>query len=44
MPDDTASPDGAITPWLLDWGGSNKRGLDQMLPVVYEELHRLASH
>jgi RNA polymerase sigma-70 factor (ECF subfamily) len=44
MPDDTASAKGAITQWLLDWGRSDKRALDQMLPVVYEELHRLASH
>lgn len=33
---------GAVTQWLLerDWG--DKQGLDRMLPVVYEELHRLA--
>ena len=42
MPDDSASS-GAITQWLLDWGKSDKPALDQMLPVVYEELHRLAS-
>ena len=44
MTDDTDSPSGAITQWLLDWGRSDKTGLDQMLPVVYQELHRLASH
>jgi RNA polymerase sigma-70 factor, ECF subfamily len=44
MTDDTDSPTGAITQWLLDWGRSDKKGLDQMLPVVYEELHRLAAH
>src|SRR6188472_3903040 len=44
MTDDSASPSGAITQWLLDWGRSDKTGLDQMLPVVYEELHRLAAH
>ena len=44
MTDDSASPPGAVTQWLLDWGRSDKRGLDQMLPVLYEELHRLASH
>ena len=43
MPDDPAAPPGAITQWLLDWGRHDKRGLDRMLPVVYEELHRLAS-
>jgi RNA polymerase sigma factor (TIGR02999 family) len=44
MTDDSASSEGAVTQWLLDWGRSDKRGLDQMLPVLYEELHRLASH
>ena len=33
---------GAVTQWLLDWGGSDKAALDQMLPVLYQELHRLA--
>jgi RNA polymerase sigma factor (TIGR02999 family) len=44
MSDDSASTPGAVTQWLLDWGRSDKRALDQMLPVLYEELHRLASH
>ena len=43
MPDDSAPPQGAITQWLLDWGRGDKPGLDQMLPVLYQELHRLAS-
>ncbi len=43
MTDDSASTPGAVTQWLLDWGRNDKRGLDQMLPVLYEELHRLAS-
>ncbi len=42
MTDDSASPQGAVTQWLVDWGRHDKRGLDQMLPVLYEELHRLA--
>jgi RNA polymerase sigma factor (TIGR02999 family) len=33
---------GVVTQWLLDWGGRDKAALDQMLPVLYEELHRLA--
>jgi RNA polymerase sigma factor (TIGR02999 family) len=33
-----------VTQWLLDWSRNNKQGLDQMLPVVYDELHRLATH
>lgn len=45
MTDDTsATSRGAVTQWLLDWGRDDKRGLDQMLPVLYQELHRLASH
>jgi RNA polymerase sigma-70 factor (ECF subfamily) len=43
MADESPSPSGAITQWLLDWDPHDKRGLDQMLPVVYQELHRLAS-
>ena len=44
MSHDPDSPKGAITDWLLDWSGNDKQGLDQMLPVLYQELHRLASH
>ena len=43
MTDDSVAQPGAITQWLLDWGRSDKQGLDQMLPVVYDELHRLAT-
>jgi RNA polymerase sigma-70 factor, ECF subfamily len=43
VPDDLTASPGAVTQWLLDWGRNDKRGLDQMLPVVYEELHRLAA-
>jgi hypothetical protein len=43
MTDDPASPSGAITQRLLDWGTSDKPGLDPMLTVVFEELHRLAT-
>jgi RNA polymerase sigma factor (TIGR02999 family) len=42
MIDDSPSTD-AITDWLLRWSQSDKQGLDQMLPVVYQELHRLAT-
>ena len=45
MSDDPNAPPGAVTQWLLEWGKSDRKdALDQMLPVVYEELHRLASH
>src|SRR5690348_10899186 len=43
MTDDPVTS-GAVTQWLLDWGRNDKQALDQMLPVVYEELHRLAAH
>jgi RNA polymerase sigma factor (TIGR02999 family) len=43
MSDDPPASSGAITQWLLDWGRKDKQALDQMLPVVYQELHRLAS-
>src|SRR5690348_16331768 len=32
----------AVTDWLLALGRNDKSGLDQMLPVLYGELHRLA--
>lgn len=43
MTDDPATSSGDVTQWLLAWGRSDKQGLDQMLPVVYQELHRLGS-
>jgi RNA polymerase sigma factor (TIGR02999 family) len=42
MTDDRDAP-GAVTQWLLDLGRNDKVGLDHMLPVVYDELHRLAT-
>ncbi|HKU62206.1 MAG TPA: sigma-70 family RNA polymerase sigma factor [Gemmatimonadales bacterium] len=32
----------AVTDWLLELGRGDKAGLDHMLPVLYDELHRLA--
>jgi RNA polymerase sigma-70 factor, ECF subfamily len=32
----------AVTDWLLQLGRADKNGLDAMLPLVYDELHRLA--
>jgi RNA polymerase sigma factor (TIGR02999 family) len=43
MTDTPAAPQGAITQWLLDGARSDKEGLDGMLPLVYDELHRLAT-
>ena len=33
---------GAATLLLLAWGEGQRQALDEMLPLVYEELHRLA--
>jgi RNA polymerase sigma factor (TIGR02999 family) len=33
----------SVTDWLLELGRGDKPGLDQMLPVLYAELHRLAA-
>jgi RNA polymerase sigma factor (TIGR02999 family) len=35
---------GDITRLLADWNGGNQTALDKLLPLVYEELRRLASH
>lgn len=32
-----------VTQLLIDWSRGNKAALDQLLPVVYQELRRLAS-
>lgn len=42
MSDQHAERTTAVTDWLLELGRGDKRGLDEMLPVVYDELHRLA--
>jgi RNA polymerase sigma factor (TIGR02999 family) len=41
MTDPDTGP-GAATQLLLAWGAGDRQALDQMLPLVYEELHRLA--
>jgi RNA polymerase sigma-70 factor, ECF subfamily len=33
----------SVTRLLHEWGGGNKEALDQLMPVVYDQLHRLAS-
>ncbi len=33
-----------VTQFLLDWGAGNRDACDAMLPLVYDELRRLASH
>jgi len=38
----TASPND-VTQLLVDWGKGNKQALDGLMPLVYDELHRIAS-
>jgi RNA polymerase sigma factor (TIGR02999 family) len=33
-----------VTQLLLDWSSGDKEALDQLMPLVYDELHRLAEH
>lgn len=33
-----------VTQLLLDWGSGDKAALDKLVPVVYQELRRLASY
>jgi RNA polymerase sigma factor (TIGR02999 family) len=40
--DDKAQPD--VTTLLLAWSQGDSSALDQLTPVVYKELHRLARH
>jgi RNA polymerase sigma factor (TIGR02999 family) len=32
-----------VTQWLVDWGKGDESALERLTPLVYEELHRLAS-
>ena len=42
MTDDILSP-GPVTRLLLDWSDGDERARDEMLPLVYDELRRLAA-
>jgi len=33
-----------VTQLLVDWSNGNQGALDQLMPLVHEELHRLAHH
>jgi RNA polymerase sigma factor (TIGR02999 family) len=35
---------GEITRLLAEWSGGDQAALDRLVPFVYDELHRLASH
>ncbi|HXF39887.1 MAG TPA: ECF-type sigma factor, partial [Blastocatellia bacterium] len=39
-----ASSQVEVTQLLLDWGNGDKAALDKLVPVVYQELRRLARH
>src|SRR5262245_7169978 len=39
-----AQPSNEITELLLAWGGGDKAALDELMPIVFDELHRLAHH
>jgi len=36
------SPPGEVTRLLLAWNQGDKKALDELIPLVYDELHRLA--
>src|SRR5437762_4892461 len=40
----TASSPNEVTRLLLDWSGGDKAALDKLMPLVYDELRRLAHH
>jgi RNA polymerase sigma-70 factor, ECF subfamily len=42
MSQEPAETTTAVTDWLLQLGAGGKHDLDAMLPLVYDELHRLA--
>jgi RNA polymerase sigma factor (TIGR02999 family) len=42
MTEETPSP-GPVTRLLLDWSDGDERARDEMLPLVYDELRRLAA-
>jgi RNA polymerase sigma-70 factor, ECF subfamily len=41
---DSDAPAGAATRLLLAFAGGDRSALDEMVPLVYDELHRLAAH
>ena len=42
-PPDSAAPPPDVTPLLLAWGNGDKSAGEQLLPVIYDELHRQAA-
>ncbi len=33
-----------LTPLLLDWSAGDRGALEKLMPLIYDELHRLAEH
>ncbi len=40
----SSSPATNVTQLLLEWRGGSQQALDALMPVVYDELRRLAQH
>jgi len=43
MKESVKRPDQSITQLLVKWGSGDKAALDELIPLVYEELRRLAA-
>ena len=43
MEPDESTPSGEITALLVEWQGGDRRALDRLIPLVYAELHVVAS-
>jgi ECF sigma factor len=43
MNESAIRPDQNITQLLLKWGSGDKAALDQLIPLVYDELRKLAA-
>jgi RNA polymerase sigma-70 factor, ECF subfamily len=44
QPSAEAPPEKAVTQLLLEWKGGKQEALDLLVPLVYQELRRLADH
>ncbi|SPE41316.1 RNA polymerase, sigma-24 subunit, ECF subfamily [Candidatus Sulfopaludibacter sp. SbA3] len=44
QPSVQGEPDRAVTQLLIDWKSGQKEALDLLVPLVYQELRRLADH
>src|ERR1700752_204649 len=40
----TSTPSMNVTKLLLEWRGGSQEALDALMPLVYDELRRLAQH